>query len=104
LETLRRTEFGEFFLTDALPLQLLLERQRGELPILSPAQAMHHYRAFRLTSDEMVNKLRQGQQNMLRSLPTATKPQEIVTLVSQNDELVAVIEDQQNHWRLVRVL
>lgn len=104
LETLRRTEFGEFFLTDALPLQTLLERQKGEAPVLSPAQAMRHYRAFRLASDESLSKLRQGQQEVLRSLPTPTKHQEIAALLGQNDELVAVIESQQSHWWLVRVL
>lgn len=104
LATLRRTAFGEFAVEEALALHLLLEKP-GEIPtaLLSPAQALRRFQAVHISS-EMVTRLRQGQQNMLSCLLSATPEQAIATLLDPNGELVAIVEHQQNQWRLARVL
>ncbi|MGE0682295.1 MAG: tRNA pseudouridine(55) synthase TruB [Candidatus Binatia bacterium] len=104
LVTLRRTAVGEFAVDDALSLQQLLEEQVDiSAFLLSPAQAMRHYQTVHISS-EMVTKLRQGRQDMLSCLPNATYEQAIAALLDPGGELVAVVENQQNQWRLARVL
>jgi tRNA pseudouridine55 synthase len=104
LVTLRRTAFGEFVVDDALSLQQLLEEQ-VDIPasLLSPARAMRRYQTVHISS-EMTTKLRQGQQDTLSCLPSATPEQAIAALLDPSGELVAVVENQHNQWRLARVL
>lgn len=104
LATLRRTAVGPFSVTDAVPFSLLDEYlQGGALPLLSLAQALSHYRAFSL-SHEAVTRLRHGQQEVLRSLPAAREPREVVQLLAPDGALVALAEQQQGKWQLARVL
>jgi tRNA pseudouridine55 synthase len=104
LAALRRTEFGDFSLQEALPLQMLTDLQAGVAPsLLSPAQAMHQYRTVRLAPEAIV-KLRRGQQDTLRDLPSALRDHEIVSLLDADGELVAVAENDRGQWRLARVL
>jgi tRNA pseudouridine55 synthase len=103
LLSLRRTQFGEFSLIAALPLQSVLQGAELGSALLSPTQAMRRYRAWRI-SPELATKLRQGQQAALRSLPSATSSSEIASLLDANDELVAVVDNHKGQWRLVRVL
>lgn len=104
LVSLRRTVFGKFVIDDALPLQKLLERQEEcSTALLSPAQAMRHYQIIHISS-EIAARLRQGQQEMLKSLPGAAHKQAIASLLDPTGELVAVVEARQNGWQLARVL
>jgi tRNA pseudouridine55 synthase len=103
LAALCRTQFGEFSITAALPLQKVLEKCELRASLLSPAQAMRQYPAVRISS-ELAARLRRGQQEALRSLPKATDEQKIASLLDPNAELVAVVENRNGQWRLVRVL
>jgi tRNA pseudouridine55 synthase len=104
LTTLRRTEFGDFSVHEALPLQALTDSQdETTTPLLSPARAMQQYRTVPVAS-EAITKLRRGQQEPLRNLPSAVKEHEILSLLDADGELVAVVESDQGQWRLARVL
>lgn len=104
LTTLRRTEFGDFSVREALPLQALTDLPGKVMtPLLSPAQAMQQYRTVGVDSDDIA-KLRRGQQDPLRNLPNAIRDHEIVSLLDPAGELVAVVESDQGQWRLARVL
>lgn len=104
LETLRRTEFGDFSVREALPLQELTNSpDEAAALLLSPARALPQYRTVGLASDDIV-KLRRGQQEPLRDLPSAMNDNEILSLLDAEGELVAVVENNQGQWRLVRVL
>lgn len=104
LETLRRTEFGDFSVHEALPLQTLTNSpDEATALLLSPARALPQYRTVDLASDDIV-KLRRGRQEPLRDLPSAMNDNEILSLLDAEGELVAVVENNQGQWRLVRVL
>jgi tRNA pseudouridine55 synthase len=104
LVTLRRTAFGEFVVDEALSLpQLLEERIEISTSLLSPAQALRRYQTVRI-SYETATKLRQGRQDTLSCLPSATHEQAVAVLLDPDGELVAVVKNQQNQWRLARVL
>ena len=104
LVTLRRTAFGQFDIEDALPLQRLIDQPDDAFSaLLSPAQAMRHYQSIHVSS-EAVSQLRRGQQEILNQLPNAINEPAIAALFDPSDDLVAVVENRQNHWRLARVL
>lgn len=104
LLTLRRTAFGPFAVSEAIPL-LALSGQSAEddIPLLSPSQALRHYRALPV-SPEVAEKLRRGQQEALCDLPAPQSHAETVQLLSAAGELVAVVERKEGQWRLARVL
>ena len=104
LVTLRRTAFGPFTVSEAIPLPRLSDPlSRAVLPLLSLSQALRHYRALSI-SVQTATRLCHGQQEALRDLPSAGAEQETVQLLSPEGELVALVERQQGHWRLVRLL
>ncbi|MBI3301366.1 MAG: tRNA pseudouridine(55) synthase TruB [Deltaproteobacteria bacterium] len=104
LSALRRTAFGSFAVSEAVPLPLLCALfARDALPLLSPSQALRHYRALPISS-QMATRLRRGQQDALRDLPGSEVEQEIVQLLAPDGDLVALVEWQHGHWRLARVL
>jgi tRNA pseudouridine55 synthase len=104
LATLRRTAFGPFSLTEAIPLTAVTEQHPEEkLPILSLPQALRHYQTIRV-SLQLATKLRHGQQEVLRDLPIIQDHQKIIPLLDASDELVAIVEHDQGRWRLARVL
>ncbi len=104
LATLRRTAFGPFGVSEAMPFALLSKGvRRDTLPLLSPAQALSHYRAVPI-SLQMATRLRHGQQDALRDFPAIELSHETVRLLSPEGELVAVVEWCQGRWQLVRVL
>jgi len=102
LATLRRTEFGPFTVAQALPLTLLETHWKQDmLPLLSLEQALRHYRAIKITEPTAVI-LRQGRQEALRNIAQEAMPAEIVQLLGQNGELVAMVQFQ-GEWKLLRV-
>lgn len=104
LATLRRTAVGPFTVEEAIPFALLGgSLQRGTLPLLSVAQALSHYRAFSL-SEAAAARLRHGQQEVLRALPAAQHPHEVVRLLAPDGTVVALAAQQDGKWQLVRVL
>ena len=104
LLSLRRTAFGPFSISQAIPLPCLGSRERPEaLPLLPPAQALRHYRMVTISS-QAADQLRRGQQEILYALPAAEAAHETVRLLTPEGELVAVAAWQPDRWRLVRVL
>ena len=104
LATLRRTAFGLFTVSEAVPFLILRDRREREtLPLLSPSQALRHYRAVALSA-EMTARLRHGQQEVLLTIAELGCERETVKLLAPNGELVALVEQRQGRWQLVRVL
>lgn len=102
LATLRRTEFGDFRIANALPLQQLLDAPTlAPLALLSLVQAMRQYHSVCLSVADTA-QLRQGRQAVLSKLPM-TNGQEILLLLDPTDELAAIAEWRQGQWRLARV-
>jgi len=101
LLTLRRTGFGPFRVTDAVPWPLPVDS--SALPFLSLSQALKHYRSVTLAS-EAVLQLRHGRQDVLHHLQSSAVSEEFVRVLSLTGELVAMVEWQGGQWRLVRVL
>lgn len=102
LAALRRTAFGEFSLTEALPLQEVLDSHAAGAALLSPTQAMRGYPLVKI-EHEVIDQLRHGQQAALSSLPGAPA-ETVVALIDAADELIAVVERRDAEWRLLRVL
>jgi tRNA pseudouridine55 synthase len=102
LASLRRTAFGAFTLHEALPLDSVLASRLPEAALLTPTQAMRHYPVMRIAAD-VIAQLRRGQQAGLSALP---HPNTAMTaaLLDDEDELVAVVGWQDEHWSLLRVL
>lgn len=102
LESLRRTEFGSFTISQALHLSLLVNAQAAQtLPLVSLENALRHYRAITLMP-RGVAMLRQGRQEILREIAPCTNEGEIAQLVDTNGELVAMVQFQ-GEWTLLRV-
>ena len=104
LLSLRRTAFGPFGLADSLPLTTILEGpDRLKADLLSPSQALGHYRTIEI-SPAVASSLRHGQQAPLRELPPASAPHELLQLVTPDGTLVALAQHHPPRWRLARVL
>ena len=104
LLSLRRTAFGPFEIEETQPLSSVCEQlEQGEIPLLSLPQALSHYRSISLPA-QAVNRIRNGQQEVLQELQPASCPQEIIQLLAPDGSLVAVAEQHQQQWRLARVL
>jgi tRNA pseudouridine55 synthase len=104
LATLRRTAFGHFTVSETLPFAMLSrEVNLDTLPLLSLSRALSDYRALPVSA-QTATRLRHGQQDALRDLPTPESDPELVRLLSPDDELIALVEWRQGSWRLVRVL
>jgi len=103
LATLRRTEFGPFSIENAVSLAQLSDcLERGSLSVFSLVQALQHYRTLRL-EPHAVARLRRGQQDILRDLPSVMAKDELAQLVSPDGELVAMVQENQGQWKLIRV-
>lgn len=105
LASLRRTGFGPFAITDAVPLADVGERAAaGALPLLSPSAAMTAYRAI-VADDELIVAIRHGRQHALRALGSPRAAAEVVRIESAEGALIAVAEAADAaRWRLARVM
>lgn len=100
LASLRRTGFGSFEVTAAVPLESI---GSGGLPLLSPRDALAGMSELSV-DDRLVNEVRRGQQAGLVSLPAARDPQEVAKLVDRRGDLVAIVAASGPSWRILRVL
>ena len=104
LLTLRRTVFGPFSENEAIPLSVLPDRlAQDTLPLLSLSQSLCHYRTLPI-SPQVATELRHGRQAILNNLPQIGSEQEVVQLLSEEGELIALARREMEQWRLVRVL
>ena len=104
LLSLKRTAFGPFGLADSLPLTTVLEGpERLKADLLSPSEALSHYRTIEV-SPAVASSLHRGQQAPLRDMPPASAPHERIQLVTPDGTLVAVAQHHPAGWRLARVV
>jgi len=101
LASLRRTGFGPFDVSRAVPLAALLASP--ELPLLSPRAALDPMTELFIGAD-LVAEVRRGEQRGLAglSLPAPSCP--AAKLIGPGGDLVAVITAEGGGWRLARVL
>jgi tRNA pseudouridine55 synthase len=101
LSSLRRTGFGTFDVSRAMPLDSV--SASASLPILGPREALAGVRELE-ASDLLVEQIRRGQQYALAAFPTPNRPDEVAKVIGPSGELVAMIEGRGSGWRIVRVL
>jgi FAD/FMN-containing dehydrogenase len=100
LAALRRTGFGPLRVEQAVALAAV---GAGDLPILSPRDALGALREFAVGEAE-VERLRRGQQALLGRLPPP-RPGEIAKVLGPHGTLVAVLQGSgPGGWRIGRVL
>jgi tRNA pseudouridine55 synthase len=99
LASLRRTTFGSFEVASAIPLGSLTAET--ELPILSPRVALSGLREIEIDA-QLATRIRKGQQVAVASLLAAPSPSEIAKVLC-DDELVALVGEDEGRWRIQRV-
>lgn len=103
LTSLRRTAFGAFTISQAIPLSQVQSPQPGPpLPLLSLVQATQSYRTFLVSAPE-ATLIRHGQQTLLQTLPAAQAAGETARILSAERELIAIVTAEQETWKLARV-
>lgn len=100
LSSLRRTEFGRFRVTEAIPLQAVADSAAGS--ILTPRDALIGIRELGVDG-RLADEIRLGQQRGLGLLPPAKEPKEVAKLVGPGGELVAIVGAQAPGWKILRV-
>lgn len=103
LASLRRTSFGPFQVAEATPLADLLARPSGELPVLEPLAALRTARRIPVAADQAF-AIASGQRAALRRLAPPAGCDRLATLLAPNGGLLAVVEAEDGHWTLRRVL
>lgn len=100
LETLRRTRFGSFDVSEAIPLDTLAS---GCVRVLGLREALRGVRERELTPSGCV-RVRQGYAPFLATLPVGG-PGELAKLVDPDGHLVAVVawSEDDSGWRYARV-
>jgi tRNA pseudouridine55 synthase len=101
---LRRVAFVPFTIAQAVPFSDLPIPLPSKPPFfLSSRQALCCYREVKVAVG-MAGKLRQGQQRILDQLNLCGREGEIVHLLTEEGESVALAQQEREQWRLVRVL
>jgi len=100
LSALRRTAFGMFRVSEAVPLESVLGA--GDLPVLSPRQALGRMRELQ-ASEGLAREIRAGRQGALASLEPAEAAEEVAKVVGPDGELVAVVGVRLGAWKILRV-
>lgn len=99
LAELRRTQFGDFRIDQAVPLHLWdPDRTDGLVPL---SQALAHLPAVTLDAASL-NAVRQGKSGVLARL--ADVPAPAAALLDPQGHLAAVVVREREHWRYGRVL
>ena len=101
LASLRRTAFGAFQVSRAVPLAEI--GACGALPLLPPREAMGGVRELEV-DDRMATAIRRGQQASLQRLsPPGRSGDELAKLIDRAGELVAIVGKHGSGWKLLRV-
>ena len=100
LASLRRTAFGSFEVTSAIPLESVVAGP--ELAILSPRVALAGIRELEV-DERLAARIRKGQQAAAACLAATPTPAELAKVVSSGGELVALVGEEGGHWRIQRV-
>jgi len=100
LASLRRTAFGSFEVTSAIPLERVISGP--ELPILSPRVALAGLRELEV-DERLASRIRKGQQAAAACLSESPRPAELAKVLSSGGELVALVAEEEGQWRIQRV-
>ncbi|MGH7899801.1 MAG: tRNA pseudouridine(55) synthase TruB [Candidatus Binatia bacterium] len=96
---LRRTAFGMFRLSEAVPLDQV---SAGGSGLMSLREALGRLRELSAT-ERLVADIRAGRQAGLASLPVAEFAGEVAKLVGPEGEIVAMVGASGSAWKLLRV-
>jgi tRNA pseudouridine55 synthase len=100
LSSLRRTEFGRFRISNAVPLDAV--STDAQLAITTPRAALAGMREF-VADDRLAAEVRLGQQWGLTQLGDARVTEEVAKLVGCRGELVAIVVAEAGRWKILRV-
>jgi tRNA pseudouridine55 synthase len=100
LSSLRRTEFGHFVISNAVPLDAV--STDAQLAITSPRAALAGMREL-MADDRLAAEIRLGQQRGLAQLGDARVAGEAAKLVGRRGELVAIVVAEAGCWKIRRV-
>lgn len=103
LASLRRTEFGDFALEEALPLADVLARPAGDLPVVAPLDALRSARRVPVAAAAAF-AIATGQRGALETIAPPADAERLAALLAPNGGLLAVLEAEQGRWALRRVL
>ena len=100
LASLRRTAFGSFEVSAAIPLEKVMPG--AELPILSPRVALAGLRELEV-DEQLAARIRKGQQAAAGRLSATPTPAELAKVVNSGGKLVALVGEDEGRWRIQRV-
>lgn len=103
LASLRRTEFGDFAVEEALPLAEVLARAPGDLPVVSPLEALRSARRVPV-APAAAFAIATGQRGVLEAIEPPADAERLAALLAPNGGLLAVLEAEHGRWALRRVL
>lgn len=103
LASLRRTEFGDFAVEEALPLAEVLARPPGDLPVVSPLEALRSARRVQV-APAAAFAIATGQRGVLETIAPPADAERLAALLAPNGALLAVLEAERGRWTLRRVL
>ncbi len=103
LSELRRTEFGDYRISEAHILDDLLAREPGDLPVLAPREALRGAREIAV-DERTAFGIAAGQKYALERLARPECSEALGAVIAPNGRLLAVLEPGQGAWRLRRVV
>lgn len=103
LASLRRTEFGAFSVAEASPLQAILDRAPGDLPVLVPRAALRGSQEIPV-DEKTAFGIAAGQRYVLDRLEPPRAAPGLGAVIAPNGGLLAVLEAHQGQWQLRRVV
>jgi len=103
LASLRRTEFGEFRVDEALPLAAILARAPGDLPLVAPEDALRTARRVPVGRAQAF-AVASGQRSALGGIEAPAPDERLAALLAPDGRLLAVLEAEAGRWALRRVV
>jgi tRNA pseudouridine55 synthase len=103
LESLCRTEFGDFTLAEATPLADIVARPPGDLGAIPPHDALRSARRVALAPAQAF-AIASGQRAGLAHIAPPDASERLAALLAPNGGLLAVLEAEEGAWALRRVV
>lgn len=103
LADLRRTEFGDFFVSECEPLDRIVEREPGDLPLLSLREALRGAQEIRVDGPTAFS-IAVGRKDSVGRLAPPASGTALGAVISPDDRLLAVLARNGQIWALKRVV
>lgn len=103
LAELRRTEFGYFMASECEPLDRLVGREPGDLPLLSLRQALRGAQEIRVDGPTAFS-IAVGRKDAVGRLAPPDPGASLGAVISPNEQLLAVLSPNGPLWALKRVV